>query len=325
MIKNILILILVIFCGVTFYIFKNSEKTFEAVFKHVDGLPKGAPVTALGVKVGEVVRSKPIKNGILVKIRITRKDFSLPHPGSQLSITSFRPGQGRVIEVIPPKNREEETRAWIINEPITAETWLYASIEILDGLKSASQSILKHVTPENFDKARIVLKNTSETLDVTKDHLTVYQDRLVSLENNLSKKAEEGNLLFQDLKSKTNSLKRNLDIKTASGEVNNDFSTFSNKVQLISENILKTDFLSKFNDFKINVINSLDEVNDSLVEDGQKVTNKEFKDKFKSINQRLVSANSHLEKIDKSKIQGLKVNASKTRETLTKIESSTRN
>src|SRR3990167_1209437 len=84
------------------YIYFNPEETFEAKFKNIDGLPKGAPVTALGVKVGEVVRTRSISDGVIVTVKITNKSFLKPLPGSQLTITSFRPSQGRVLEISAP-------------------------------------------------------------------------------------------------------------------------------------------------------------------------------------------------------------------------------
>ena len=125
---NLLLLILIFF-GI--YSYFNSQKIFEAKFKNIDGLPIGAKVTALGTRIGEIIKAKPVNDGVIVTVRITNKYFAGPEPGSQLVITSFRPGQGRVLEVIPPGTELPENKAWIIKEPVTADNWLQASLDFL--------------------------------------------------------------------------------------------------------------------------------------------------------------------------------------------------
>src|SRR3989338_7494487 len=105
------------------YIYFNPEETFQAKFKNIDGLPTGAAVTALGVRIGEVLRTKSVGDGVIVTVRITNKSVPKPPSGSQLAITSFRPGQGRVLEVIPADQVLAEDRELIIPAPLPHETW----------------------------------------------------------------------------------------------------------------------------------------------------------------------------------------------------------
>ena len=83
--------------------------------------------------------------------------------------------RGNKIAIKKPKLKEElpgatdtqkteiadENKAWIIKEPITTESWFYASLDILDGIKQFSESAIKVVTPENFNKARTTISMIS--------------------------------------------------------------------------------------------------------------------------------------------------------------------
>lgn len=327
MIKNLLSFCFLIAFAITSYIFYNSQKTFEAVFKHVDGLPKGAPVTALGVKVGEVIRTKPTKDGIKVTVRITRKSFSRPEGGSQLAITSFRPGQGRVLEIIPTNEKLAETKAWIIQEPITAESWWHASIDILDGLENFSKVAIKQVTPENFTKVRTVLKGTSESLNHTAEHLSDYQDTLSSLEQNISSHSNEASMLLKKLEKSINHSDKNSKIEKTKEEIKNDLSDFSDDLSEISANVKDAKFSKELKSYKTNFQEYLVDVNESLIGESKKIADPEFKENYKSFNKTISDINSSLSKINLSeeKRNAIKSAISKLKELTTKTAKSTQN
>ena len=191
MVRLILFLVFAFVIGVSAYVYHNSQRTFEAKFKNIDGLPKGAAVTALGVKVGEVIKTRATHEGVIVTIKITNKSVPVPMAGSQLTITSFRPAQGRVLEIVPQESKLNETKAWIIQEPITTESWLHASLDLAERLKSFSETIIKHVTPENFEAARTTFSRASQSLTQTTGHLIEYESNLINLKNKISNKSSD--------------------------------------------------------------------------------------------------------------------------------------
>lgn len=327
MIKKIFSLCFISVIIITTYVFYNSQKTFEAVFKNVDGLPKGAPVTALGVKIGEVVRAKPIKNGIKVTVRITKKSFPRPDAGSQLSITSFRPGQGRVLEIKPSDEKLAETKAWIIQEPITAESWLHASIDILDGLENFSQSAIKCVTPENFNKARRVLRGTSDALSNTAGHLTQYEETLVSLEKNISSRSSEGSQLLKKLQSSISHIALSLKIDENKKGVKIGFSDFAESLSTVGHDIKNPNLTKKIKDYKTNLQGYLTDVNESLINESEKITDEEFKGNYRDFNKTVSNANLALSRVElgKEKRDSIKAGASKLKEITVKAAEVTQN
>lgn len=327
MIKKILSLCFISVIAITVYVFYNSQKTFEAVFKNVDGLPKGAPVTALGVKIGEVIRAKPIKNGIKVTVRITKKSFPRPEAGSQLTITSFRPGQGRVLEIIPSDEKLAETKAWIIQEPITAESWLHASLDILDGLENFSKLAIKQVTPENFDKARNVLKNTSDTLNNTADHLSKYEETLVSLEKNISSRSSEGGKLLKKLQGSIEHTVGDLKIDKSEKDIKSNFSNFSEKLSSVGDDFKSPNLVKNLKSYKSNFQEYLTDVNESLINESKKIADPEFKSNYHDFNKTVSDVNLSLSeiKLDEEKRNKIKMATSKLREITTKAAKATQN
>lgn len=327
MIKKIISLCFIGVLVISIYIFYNSQKTFEAVFKNVDGLPKGAPVTALGVKIGEVVRAKPIKDGIKVTVRITRKSFPRPEAGSQLTITSFRPGQGRVLEIIPPEKKLVENKAWIVQEPITAESWLYASIDILNGLEKFSQSAIKTVTPENFDKARGLLSGASKNLNNTANHLAKYEENLVSLEKNVSSRSAEGEALLKRIQRSLGGITRNLKSIDNEANVKERFSAFSEKLVSVGEHMKDEKLSDDLKECKNTVQEYLVDVNESLIDESKKIADSEFKNNHHDFNRALVKGNAALDKVnlDEEKRNRIKTAAAQLKEITTEAAKATQN
>ena len=272
------------------YIYFNPEETFEAKFKNIDGLPAGAPVTVLGVKIGEVIKTKSVDGGVLVTVKITNKSFSNPSSGSQLAITSFRPGQGRVLEVLPPDDNLSENKAYIIREPITNESWLQASVELLDGLKQASGQIIKYVTPENFERVRMAFSRTSESLNKTANNLLEHESDLIRVKQKLTKRAIEANILLTKLQKPIASLNKIVNDKNIKTSFKGDFREFSENLTKISENISNPSIISDLKSFKTDILNHLNEVNASLISTDKGLMNSE-------LSKNLMEFNSHLEKL----------------------------
>ena len=279
-------------------VFSSAEKTFEAKFKNIDGLPKGAPVTALGVKIGEVVKTRTIKDGIIVNVKITNTTFPKPEAGSQLAITSFRPNQGRVIEIISPDKIADENKAWIIKEPITTESWFYASLDILDGIKQFSESAIKVVTPENFNKARTTISMISGSVQETANRFAEHEGDLISLKRKLEVKASEANTLLVRLKEPINKLNELIYIDGNVGETKKDLRDFTGLVASISTNVSDNDFVTMIKSFKMNILNHLNEVNDSLIEQDTDVIKSTLPKKLQAVNKNLESLNNKVGSIN---------------------------
>lgn len=314
MIKFILTLLVILFIGVSCYVYYNSQRTFEAKFKNIDGLPKGASVTALGVKIGEVIRTRPTNDGIIVTVRITNKSASKPQGGSELSITSFRPGHGRVLEVIPPSVELPETEAWIVEEPITTENWLNASLELLEGLKNFSSAIIKYVTPENFELARSAFSEASDVLKQTVIRLWEHESNLINLKKDFSAKAEETNQLLLEVQKPISALNEIINDKKITTAFKSELSGFSNNLAAISKNITSNEFLTNLSLFKSKILDNLNEINASLTSLDKSVTDSEIKQKLKSFNLHLTNLNAFYDRLKNQDVQKIKLSLKKARE-----------
>lgn len=323
MFRLLLVLVLVFIIGTGVFIYYNSQRTFEAKFKNIDGLPKGAQVTALGVKVGEVVRTKPTEDGIIVTVRITKKDFAQPPPGSQLTITSFRPNQGRILEIIPP-NVPQETNAWIIQEPVRTESWLHAALSLLDGLKLFSEAIIKNVTPENFERVRLGFQEASESLDETVFKLQEYEKNLKALKNRFTTKAKEANELLLRLQKPISSLNKIVDDKNLTVDFKKELSEFTTNLSDITNNISSPDFSINLENFKVNILSNLNKINSSLSMLDQTITNSDLKEKIKNFNQSLESLNAFYNELNKQDIKKIaKEGLNKAKTATTNFEKTT--
>lgn len=313
----------VFFIVVSLFVCFNSQRTFEAKFKHIDGLPKGAPVTVLGVKIGEVIRTTPTKDGILVKVRLTNKSASTPQAGSQLTITSFRPNQGRALEIIPPNIELQENTAWVIQEPITTESWMYASLELLEGLKNFSKALIKHVTPENFKEARLVCTETSKSLNSILKSLQNYEDTLSSAKEKFSAKTREVNQLLFRIKAPIDSLNEIISDKNITTGFKNDLLEFSDNITLISQNIINPEFIQNIFDKRNEILSYLNQINASLIANDEKITNSQLKQKIKQFNMHILNLNEFYENVQEEDIKKMKESISKARKIITDLEHKT--
>lgn len=325
MFRLLITLAFIIFIVVGVYTYYVSERIFEAKFKNIDGLPSGAEVTALGVKVGKVIKAKPTHDGVIVKVKIKTKDFH-PAPGSQLTITSFRPNQGRIIEIIPPNEMLSENKAWIIQEPITTESWLYASLELLDKLKAFSQTVITQVTPENFQKAREAFSNASESLSQTAANIQGYNENLLEIKNSIALKTSEANALFIRLQKPISSLNKIINDKNLTTNFKNELDGFSENLSIISQNITNPEFLTDINSFKTNILDHLNQINSSLVSYNQKVKDPAFSQKIKTFNENLVNLNQFYENLNKKDIKKIaKESVKKAKEATIQVSKTTQN
>jgi len=81
---------------------QREERTFIASFSNVEGLSKGAPIYAKGVKIGKVIKIFPLgnTNNVGVKGLITDKNY--PSPKSEVSariISNIEKGGGNIVEI----------------------------------------------------------------------------------------------------------------------------------------------------------------------------------------------------------------------------------
>ena len=306
------------------YIYFNPEETFEAKFKNIDGLPAGAPVTALGVKIGEVIRAKSTGDGVLVTIKITNKSVPKPPSGSLLAITSFRPNQGRVLEIIPPDESLGENKSYLVREPITNESWLHASLELLDRLKEFSGLVMKYVTPENFEKARSILSRASESLNETANNLLAHESDLIRMKQKLTKKTTEANVLLLQLQRSIASLSKVINDKNITASFKGDFKEFSENLTTISRNISNPNLTGDIKSFKADILNHLNEVNSSLTSANEGLMNSELSKNLMDFNAHVEKLNTFYDELNKKGIgKTAKDSAKKTREVTTMLAEQT--
>ena len=315
------LLILAVVTGV--YAYQLSGKTFEAKFKNIDGLPKGAQVSFLGVKVGEVTKTKAVKDGVIVTIRIKKKDFT-PMPGYELTITSFRPGHGRVLEIIPPASELPDTKSWIVQEPITTESWLHAGLELLDGLKSFSETVMKYITPENFEKARKYFSTASELLNQTVTNLYDYNVNLIEIKDKLSDKTSEVNKLLIQLQKPINSLNTIITDKNLTATFKDELGGITNNLNKISNSITKPEFVEDVKTFKTGILDYLNEINSSLTLGDEMIKAPELLKKIKTFNIHVSNLNNFYDSLNKKDIGKIaKESVKKAREVTTSLEEKT--
>src|SRR3989338_2673896 len=243
--------------GLSIYAYVDSQRTFEAKFKNIDGLPQGASVTAFGTEIGKVIKTRPTHDGVIVTVKITNKRFPKPEAGSQLTITSLRPNQGRVLEIILPEEDTNGTKAWIIQEPITTDTWLHASLELVNRLEMFSHSIIKQLTPENFQNARNAFARASESLSQTAAHLAENEKKLIELKNRFANKTNEANELLIRLQKPINTLNKIIANKDFPEALKGDLGNFSQDLINISNNVLKPEFFNDVMAFNVNILDNL--------------------------------------------------------------------
>ena len=306
------------------YLFFNPEQNFEAKFKNVDGLPKGAPVTALGVKIGEVARTKALAEGIIVTVRLTNPSVAKPPPGSQITITSFRPGQGRVLEVIFPESVVNKDSGIIVEEPVTNESWLEASIELLDNLKDFSGFVVKKVTPENIQNIKGVLSKTSDSVTQTAARLEKHTEALGKLKKNIDANASEANKLLGKLSAPVSSLNSEINDKSKVTALKKDVNYFASKLSNISRKVSLPEFPANIRLIKNDVLNYLKEVNTSLTENSLELNNPELPAKINEFNKNLGNLNAIYEKVNTAELgKSIKEKAEKGKDFAVKIEEKT--
>lgn len=302
------------------YVVYNSQRTFEVKFKNIDGLPVGASVTSLGVKIGEVVRTRPVHDGIIVSVRVTNKHLKKIEPGSELTITSFRPNQGRVIELIPPSKELRDKRGFLVQEPITTESWLYASLEIFDNVKSFSRAVIKYVTPENFQKARKSFQLASESLTETALNLARHEKKLTDIGDMLNLGATETNELLLNLQKPIGALNKIISDKNFRTSFKDELNELSSNLFKISSTISGKDFLTDLTSYKIMILDYLNNINASLTTIDTRVKNNQLKQKIKTFNQHLTNLNYLYGMISKEDVQEIRTAAKKAQEVTMKAK-----
>ena len=302
MLRLLIYLVFSFIIGSGAYVYYNSQRTFEAKFRHIDGLPTGAGVTILGVRVGEVIRTRPAHDGVIVTVRITNKKVPNPEPGSELTITSFRPNRGRVLEIIPPRKEINDMTAWIVQEPITNESWLHASLDLVEGLKTISQTVIKYVTPENFEKARRGFSQASEVLNHIAINAARHEKELAGISERFSNKSDEANRLLITLQKPIASLNKIITDKNLTSSFKNNLGEFTQNLNSISEKLSDPDFVQNSKNIKEEILTNLNEINTSLTAVDKDVTDPVFKGKIKDFNNNLVKLNVFYESLNQKDI-----------------------
>ena len=161
------------------------------------------------------------------------------------------------MEIIPPSKEINETSAWIVQEPITSESWLHASLDIVEGLKTVSQVVIKYVTPENFEKARAGFAQASEVLNHIAEHATEHQKDLAGINERFSQKADEANKLLLALQKPIASLNKIITDRNLKSSIKDDLAQFSENFNSISGKISDPDFVTNSKSIKEEILSNL--------------------------------------------------------------------
>ena len=301
MMKFCITTFLVFFFAVTIYVFFDSKNTFTAKFANIDGLPLGAPVTALGVKIGKVVSTRAVSDGVLVKVKVTNKSVPKPPSGSKLSITSFAPAKGRTLEVVLP-DAVEESEAWIIQDPISTQTWLLAAIEILDNIKSVSLKTIEVVTPQNVHKVRSVIGDISDTLKDTGSNLRFHENRLSDLHRRFDNNADKTKELLTLFQGSINSLEKIFDNKEFTSKFKSEVEELEEDLAVVAKTVNNPEFKITTKKYRDNMIQSLDKIQLRIQAFRDRINDKELLEEFDKFNEYIVKLNSLCAELNKRDI-----------------------
>lgn len=210
-IKNILskiifwaVIAAVVFYGWNTFKRQRESRTFTVSFDNIEGLSRGAPIYAQGIKVGKVVDIFPLgnTNDVGVKGLITNKDFPTPKGAVRTKIvTNIESGGGQILEIEA------------VMEPLVAE-YLNPTLEQLaTGKVSKGQSpiTVKHtyrLMRDFFQLTKDFAVGTLAALSSPKSQ--EYGEKLSNTVNNTITSLEYGTLK-QDVKNNIEDL--NKDIK----------------------------------------------------------------------------------------------------------------
>lgn len=325
MFKFLLSIVICIVIAISFLAYKNSQKTFEAKFKNIDGLPIGAPVSALGVKVGEVIKTKPVNDGVIVKVKITNKFFPIPPPGSQLNITSFTPNGGRILEIILPEETSKR-KSYIVQDPITTESWLSAAFELFNGLQATSEGIIKNFTSENLSKVRNSLNDTSESLDGVATKLNDYNKTLTNIKEKFSNKANETNTIIEKMYKPLAHANKVISDNETISSFKFHLVELTKNLGNISDKISSQEFLTDLDSTKKNILNNLTQINTSLINENEQLHNQGIATMTKELNENITNLNKQVDNLNKKDIgQFVKENLAKAKEAVIKFQTTISN
>lgn len=221
-----------IIAAVVFYFWNNfkhkrEERTFVVSFNNVEGLSRGAPIYAKGIKVGKVIDIFPLGNSsdVGVKGLITHKDFSTPEGIVQARIVSnIESGGGQILEIIailrPMRSEKLGEHSNLISKgqsPFTAKHTLRLMKDFYQLTKDFCEQCMVALGSQQSEEYREKLSNTVNNTITSLEYGTVRQDVQNSIKdlNKDIKKFERNpnkdKIVKQNLENKAKALKNTVE------------------------------------------------------------------------------------------------------------------
>ncbi|MBQ9245905.1 MCE family protein [bacterium] len=115
---EIIIWLLIIFCGSLFFIYRttikdSSQNTYYIFFDDVEGLVKGSPVRLMGINIGHIKDIKIFDNKVFVSILVTKEGVIIPKSATA-TIEFYGLGGSTSLELNPSTATEDTGKEEII-------------------------------------------------------------------------------------------------------------------------------------------------------------------------------------------------------------------
>ena len=115
---EIIVWLIIIFCGSLYYIYNttikdNTKNTYYIFFDDVEGLIKGSPVRLMGIQIGYIKDIKIFDNKVFVSILVTKEGVTIPKCATA-TIEFYGLGGSTSLELNPSTASETENKEEII-------------------------------------------------------------------------------------------------------------------------------------------------------------------------------------------------------------------
>ncbi len=177
---ELIIWLLIIFCGCLFYIYKtniktNAQNTYYIFFNDVEGLVTGSPVRLMGINIGHIKDVKIFGNKVFVSILVTKENVVIPKSATA-TIEFYGLGGSTSLELNPSTSSNTEGK----EEIIPSNT--YRIQDYWDGSKLSSEVMIM-----TYDSVRKSIDESGilKRKDIIKPSVTV--QNLINQTNRINK------------------------------------------------------------------------------------------------------------------------------------------
>lgn len=218
--------------AVIFYVWNNFKhkreaRTFIVSFNNVEGLSRGAPIYARGIKVGKVIDIFPLGNtsDVGVKGLITHKDFPTPDGIVQARIISnIESGGGQILEIQsilrPMRSERLGEREPLISKgqsPFTAKHTLRLMKDFYQLTKDFCEQTIAALGSPQSQEYQQKLSNTVNNTVTSLEYGTVKQDVQNGIKDlnkdirDFERNPDKDKVVKQNLENKAKALKNTVE------------------------------------------------------------------------------------------------------------------